>query len=385
MNKLRKLPSIPMAQLESTSEEPCCGPPLQVASSPHERPGYTVCRFVEDFVDTPSGYVPVVAAKLHFRDLLGSLRARIGIQRDYYKVAPGLYCVGKPEADSPVLVSGNYKLTFDTLRRELSGVGAWILVLDTRGVNVWCAAGKKTFCTDELVYQVKRTQLAKVVSHTQLILPQLGAAGVSAHQVKKACGFEVKWGPIQARDVKNFLENDLQATSEMREVTFPVSERAVLIPVELSMLVKPSWWVLIALFFLSGIGPEIFSIDAAWLRGQMAATYYLMGIVAGAVVVPLILPWLPSRKFYFKGIVTGILAGAGVAWFWNGNVVPRLELIALLLISTVISSYAAMNFTGATPYTSPSGVEKEMRQAIPVQIGMVAIAFFCWLVSPFMR
>lgn len=373
-----------MARLESPIDEPCCGPPLQAACSPHERPGYTVCRFVEDFIDTPGGSVPVVATKLSSGDLVGSLRARIGIRRDNYAIAPGLYGIGKPEADSPVLVTANYKLTFDSLRRELPGVDAWILVLDTRGVNVWCAAGKKTFCTDELVYQIKRTQLAKVVSHKQLILPQLGAAGVSAHQVKKACGFEGQWGPVRAADVKSFLANDLQATPAIREVTFTFRERAVLIPVELSMLIKPSLWILLALFILSGIGPGIYSIGAAWLRWQTAVMYYGLGIVAGAVVVPLLLPWLPSRKFYLKGIMAGLAAGGVLAWFWNENV-TSFELIALLLTGTVISSYTAMNFTGATPFTSPSGVEKEMRQAMPIQISMAAIAFFCWLAAPFVR
>ncbi|HQL32652.1 MAG TPA: hypothetical protein PK969_05305, partial [Treponemataceae bacterium] len=68
---------------------------------------------------------------------------RLGIGRNKASVTPGLYFIGSPGAASPVLVSANYRLSFDALRKELSGIDAWILVVDTRGVNVWCAAGKE--------------------------------------------------------------------------------------------------------------------------------------------------------------------------------------------------------------------------------------------------
>ena len=384
MNKLSKLPPIPMAHPEPLIEEPCCGPPLQPASSHFERPGYGIHSFVQDFIDTAGGAVPVVKIKLTNRDVLGTMRARLGVLRDRYKVAPGLYAVGRPGPDSPVLVTANYKLTFDSLRKELAGINSWILVLDSRGVNVWCAAGKNTFSTQELVRQVQRTGLEKIVTHRRLILPQLGAVGVAGHQVKKACGFEVLWGPIRAYDLKHFLANDFTATPAMREVTFSFAERAVLVPVELALLIKPSLWIMLAVFLMSGIGPEIFSLTAAWQRGQMAVLDYMTGIFAGAVVAPLLLPWLPSRKFYIKGIITGLIAGTGLVWFWHG-IESRLEMLALLLLSTAISSYTAMNFTGATPFTSPSGVEKEMRQAIPVQLAMVGCALVLWLAAPFLR
>ncbi|MBT8353726.1 MAG: hypothetical protein KJO60_04325 [Desulfofustis sp.] len=69
----------------------------------------------------------------------------MGIARTTYKVNPGLYCVGTPSEDSPVLVTANYKLSFDTLRFNLQGEDLWILVVDTRGINVWCAAGRGHF------------------------------------------------------------------------------------------------------------------------------------------------------------------------------------------------------------------------------------------------
>ncbi len=100
--------------------------------------------------------------------------------RNNYKVTPGLYGLGAAEGDSPVLVTANYKLSFDALRRELAGSNVWILVVDTRGINVWCAAGKGTFSAEEIAYQVARAQLDQIVSHRELLLPQLSANGVAA-------------------------------------------------------------------------------------------------------------------------------------------------------------------------------------------------------------
>ncbi|MDH3284405.1 MAG: hypothetical protein OEQ13_06655, partial [Acidobacteriota bacterium] len=89
--------------------------------------------------------IPSVDSRLRPGDRLGRWRVRWSIGRGRYRVEPGLYRIGRPGPTSPVLVTANYKLTFDALRSELDGVDAWILVLETRGVNVWCAAAKGTF------------------------------------------------------------------------------------------------------------------------------------------------------------------------------------------------------------------------------------------------
>jgi len=111
------------------------------------------------------------SAELTFRDILGTWKARWGIGRMNFIVEPGLYSLGKPDKNSPVLVSANYKMSFDKLRKELKGIDAWILVLDTKGINVWCAAGKGTFGTQELLNRIAIVQLEKVVSHRTVIFP----------------------------------------------------------------------------------------------------------------------------------------------------------------------------------------------------------------------
>jgi len=234
------------------------------------------------------------------------------------------------------------------------------------------------------VERVKRTMLNKVVSHDQLILPQLGATGVSAHQVKKASGFKVIWGPVRSGDIRRFMAAGNHTDKSMRQVTFSIGERTVLIPVELSHLPKPTFWVLLAVFFLSGIGTNVFSLNDAWYRGLMALTAYAGGILAGAVAAPILLPWLPGRAFALKGALTGVIMGLVVVMLFKSGLI-WLESLALLLMTVAISSYLAMNFTGSTPFTSPSGVEKEMRCAIPVQAGAILVAIVAWVSAAFIR
>ena len=129
--------------------------------------------WIDGSVRTPIGDIPRVVTKLSRADQAGTWKVRCGISRDRYKVAPGLYAVGQPTSASVVLVSANYKLSFDRLRSQLGGLDAWILVLDTRGINVWCAAGKGTFGTDEIIARARAARLDEVVGHRQLVVPQL--------------------------------------------------------------------------------------------------------------------------------------------------------------------------------------------------------------------
>ena len=92
--------------------------------------------WIDHLIETPAGSIPVIRTKLIRQDILGRIKARFGIGRMRYRISPGLYAVGAPSPDSPVLVSANYKLSFDSLRCELAGLDAWVLVLDTKGINV---------------------------------------------------------------------------------------------------------------------------------------------------------------------------------------------------------------------------------------------------------
>lgn len=383
MEKL-KVSTSGVSILNSMDKVPSCG--AETAAGPasvYEKPGYGLCSYVDQFITTDAGLVPIIKPRLQKDDLLATFFVRCGIGRHSYTVAPGLYGIGNPDKNSEVLVTANFKLTFDHLRKELSGIHAWILVLDTKGVNVWCAAGKGTFSTDELVKRIKTVFLEKVVDHKRVILPQLGATGVSARDVKKLSGFKVIYGPVRAKDIPAFLKNNKTADKPMRQVTFSLYERFILTPVEIQVMLKPALIFVLVLFILSGFGPGIFSFSGALERGLLSFSALATGIISGAFVTPILLPYIPSRHFALKGIISGSIF-AVLLLLLSASAIPGISgLIALFLFSVTVSSYLAMNFTGATPFTSPSGVEKEMKRFIPVQLAGLVISSGLWIYSAF--
>ena len=335
-------------------------------------------------IATPAGRKPRVSTKLTWQDRLGTIKIRVGLQRMHYTIDPGLYAVGSPTADSPVFVSANYKLSFDYLRRELEGINGWIMVIDTKGINVWCAAGKGTFGTEEIIKRIESTHLSEVVSHRQIIVPQLGAPGVAAHEVKRRSSFRVIYGPVRAHDIPEFLNAGMKTSPEMRQVDFNLSDRMVLIPIELVQWSPIALAVALVLFFLTGISRNGYALPG-WTGGR-EVLIVMLAFVTGSALVPILLPWLPGRALALKGMTLGlifvialVLAGL-IPSAQTGGI---LETAAWILLLPAIAAFTAMNFTGSTTYTSLSGVKKEMRFAVPAQIIVAALGLSLWLTARF--
>ncbi len=304
----------------------------------------------------------------------------------HFTVEPGLYALGQPDRESPVLVTANYKMSFDRLREALPGRSAWILALDTNGVNVWCAAGKGTFGTSELVARIGSVGLAGIVNHREVIVPQLGAPGIAAHRVPKLSGFKVRYGPIRAMDLPDFLDAGLKASPSMRVKTFPLRERAVLVPVELVGALKYCAAAIPLVLLLSGLSGSGGFLANMRIHGLLAVWALAGAIASGAILTPLLLPWLPGRAFSVKGFETGALVGAAVLAIHrnspaSASLTGHIETAALFLLVLAVSSYLGMNFTGSSTYTSLSGVRKEMRWAVPLQIGACVVSLTLWTVS----
>ena len=299
--------------------------------------------------------------------------ARWGINRSEHRVEPGLYALGNPTPDSPVFVTANYTLSFDAVRSVLDGVEGYILVLDTLGINVWCAAGKGSFGTDELVRQIEATALRDIVNHKVLLLPQLGAPGVAAHDVKKCSGFKVEYGPVRATDLPEYLKTR-KATPQMRQVHFTLGDRLTLIPVELVHVLLPMLIAAVVLFFLSGF---------------LASAGAVAAILAGVVLFPILLPWLPARDFSGKGFILGGLVALPFAFatflgnpdatWWR----RAAEALPYLLVMPPVTTFLGLNFTGSSTFTSRSGVRREIFTYIPVMAGMFGAGVALFIVLLF--
>lgn len=313
--------------------------------------------------------IPVVATTLALADRLGSLKARWDIGRMRYSVLPGLYAVGAPTGESPVFVSANYKMSFDALRSSLEGIDGWILVLDTKGINVWCAAGKGSFGTAELVSRVAKTKLSSIVSHRTLVLPQLGAPGVAAPEVAEATGFRVEWGPVRAADIKAWLAAGHSKDEAMRKVSFGLRDRLAVAPVEIVHA-----WPIIPL----GLAPAAaygLPAGAAWAGRALSAAILLLGMLpVGTVLFPALLPWLPTRAFVVKGAFLGA-AWAGLCAI--GFHLPPLAALGGILVAAPVAAFLGMNFTGASTYTCQPGALLEVEKSfwpmlVSLTLGLMA-------------
>ena len=305
--------------------------------------------------------IRTVSSELSARDRRDHVLARWSVDRGGHRVRPGLYALGRPERESPVFVTANYTLSFDCLRSALRGLDGYLLVLDTKGINVWCAAGKGTFGTDELIDRIESTGLANVVDHRTVILPQLGAAGVAAHEVRSRSGFEVEYGPVRAQDIPEYLETR-RATAEMRGVRFGFADRLLLVPIELVHTLLPMILVAAGLYFAGGWA-------AAWAG--------VASILAGVVVFPLLLPRIPTVDLTTKGFILGAFVAApfavartvgsvGPSWWGIGWGVVH------LLGMAPVTAFLALIFTGSTTFASRSGVEREIRRYLRPLAGLFA-------------
>ncbi len=289
-----------------------------------------------------------VTGEYRAADRRASWKARWGIGRMKMRIKPGLYALGSPDPDSPVFASANYRLSFDALRTSVKG-DAWLLVLDTKGINVWCAAGKGTFGTMELTRSIMESGLGDLLSRKEIIVPQLGAPGVAAHRVKAYTGFSVIYGPVRAEDIPSFMAAGKKAAPEMRRVRFGFADRMALSPIELVNFGK---YLLPAAALLYFFG---FRADAM----LTAAT-----LLSSTLLVPALLPWLPGRAFAIKSAAAGAIGLAAAYPFLSQDL---FHACARALVYLPVASFIGLQFTGSSTYTSLSGVMKEMRAALPVQ------------------
>ncbi len=383
-------------------------------------------KMISGKVSVPFGDIPRVATVLNKYDIRGAMKVRWSIGRNSFTIEPGLYAIGDPDENSDVFVTANYKLSFDHLRKNLDGLNSWILVLDTKGINVWCAAGKRTFGTKELVHRIKETRLAEIVKHRRLIVPQLGATGVSAHQVKAQTaapdtapvvsmttrpagssiqqnltagnftppsfsgelklekGFRVVFGPVRATDIKDFIANKYRTNDEMRRVTFPLIERLKLLPVDI-VYAKYKLLAVMALFFvLSLFNSNGFSLEQGIDKGLPAILSLAVGYLSGILITPILLPVIPVRMFGFKGLIIGVIA-TFILYLTGIYVEGYLHLASWFLLIPAISSFMAMNFTGSSTYTSLTGVKREMKIFVPIQISMAASGLILFIISNFVE
>jgi hypothetical protein len=262
-------------------------------------------------------------------------------------------------------------MSYDIVRSNLKDHNVWLLILETYGINVWCAAGKGSFGTKELIHRIQQSGLSQVVKHNELILPILGAPGIAAHVVTKNTGFKVRYATLRAEDLPEYLDSGMKTTANMKELSFSLGERAVLIPVDAVQKIQATLPIMI-LLLLCGWG--INNLNA----GISASLAYLGAVLTGTILAPLLLPLIPGKSFALKGVQLGLLWSA-VWYLYAGRGLGVPEILGSILVFTSISAWCAFGFTGSTPFTSLSGVRKELRIALPASAAGFVAGSLLWV------
>ncbi|MFQ6117255.1 MAG: copper oxidase, partial [Candidatus Bipolaricaulia bacterium] len=98
---------------------------------------------------------------------------------------PGLVKIGNPDRDSPVFLTCNYHLTVERVKRALKGLDCYLLVANSRGINVWCAAAGGHFTNHDVISALKTSGIEELVDHRDVVLPQLAAPGIELKVIKQ--------------------------------------------------------------------------------------------------------------------------------------------------------------------------------------------------------
>lgn len=287
-------------------------------------------------------------------------------------VPTGLVPIGDPGPDAPVLLTGNFRLTVARVKRAMAGLDAWLLIADSGGVNVWCAATGGRFTNHDVVNALKVSGIADTATHRNVILPQLAATGIDGATIREHTGWRVVWGPVRADDLPAFLDAGKHATTAMRTVTFPWRER-------IEMAVAWAFPIAVVAGFIIA-----FAWPGAWLRLMaliwatalvLFLAFPLYGPELGAGVprhrervVPL-LAWAVFMEALFVGelLTTGVVdPGSMVRWG-----------VAYLIIVLVVG----IDLTGSTPVLK-SGLHGDRRMKIRLDADLCTGAGFCETVCP---
>lgn len=289
----------------------------------------------------------------------------------------GLFRMGAPGPGSPVLLTGNFALTVERVRHALKGLDAYLLVANSHGVNVWCAATGGMLTNHDVISVIKTSGISHLVDHRDVILPQLAATGIDGKSVRQRTGWRVIWGPVEAADVAAFLAANRQATPAMRTVTFPWKRRfemavAWAFPMSLLALILWPFWpagVLPLAGLVWGVSLVLF-LGFPIYKNLLHTSGRSRGFIIfdfGQRGLPILI-WLT-----LIGAWVVVTVGTGTfswtqAWRWG-----LASLVVLLLLG--------LDLTGSTPVYK-SGLHEDRLLAISLDEQRCRGAGFCQQVCP---
>ena len=294
-----------------------------------------------------------------------------------FPCSTGLMKIGNPGRDAPVLLTCNFGLTVERIKRVLEGLDVYLLVANSRGVNVWCAATGGLMTDHDVVSVLKTSGIEKFVDHRRVTLPQLAATGIDGHAIQKKTGWRIDWGPVDATEIPAYLRAGSEATREMRSVRFPWPERlemavAWAFPLSLlAFLLFPFWQqgVLPVMGIVWGLSLSIF-LSFPLYQARLGQSDRQLGFVFfdfGRHGLPLLL-WM----IFMLGLVLTLGLAGNLSWA---------PVLRWGLCSLVVLLILCLDLMGSTPVYK-SGLHDDRLLKITLDEELCKGAGFCETVCP---
>jgi NAD-dependent dihydropyrimidine dehydrogenase PreA subunit len=263
--------------------------------------------------------------------LLGSIKDALRIHNP---LPAGLYRIGEPDQTSPVIATGNFSLTVRRIRRVLAGRNVWLLVANSGGINVWCAAGGGHFTHHSIISAIRASGIDDHVLHRVVLLPQLSATGIERRRIAEVTGWTAKWGPARLEDLPAFLDRGSRIQKTDRIMRFPLWER-----LEMALL----WAAPISFFALLILG-----LFVGWQVGIIAVastTLVIASLFAGV-------PWLrvtgPAASLTYLAAAVAMFVLGGSALSLLGTASSG-HMVAVGLESMIATAIVSLDLPGTTP------------------------------------
>jgi NAD-dependent dihydropyrimidine dehydrogenase PreA subunit len=252
----------------------------------------------------------------------------------------GVERIGRPGPNAPVLVTGNFTLTVRRVKQTLARRDAWLLVANSNGINVWCAAGGGHLTHHEVIAAIRASGISQLVRHRDLVLPQLSASGIERRKITEATGWTATWGPARLEDLPEFLDRGQRVKKAHRFMHFPLWER-----LEMALV----WTVPMTLMTVLAVG-----FFVGWHAGFVAAAVTVLMVSALFAALPWVSVTGRGRLLTYGatavlGFVTGISALAVL------GELSGVSLLALVIVSVGGMSVLSLDLTGTTPWY-PGGI-----------------------------
>jgi ubiquinone/menaquinone biosynthesis C-methylase UbiE/NAD-dependent dihydropyrimidine dehydrogenase PreA subunit len=232
-------------------------------------------------------------------------------------VVPGLRRIGTPDRDSPVVVTGNFHLTVRRVEKALTSQNCYLLVVQSKGINVWCASAGGELNTHSIITALKTSDTSSLVDHRELILPQLSAPGIDTKLLKKVSGWKGKWGPVYAISLPEFLANShtkMQKQCRVRfdlpfrmEMLFAMNFLLWLFFSAIALAIHPVWAVVMTLIFWGAgfilyAGYYLLPFKSGWSKALMLAIAAIT-VFVGISVHAAGSPWHYTGWMIFTSLV----------------------------------------------------------------------------------